>query len=282
MFGRKMAGLPFLRSLCDERAPERGWMTMLAIGCSVMCLTAGIWARPALAAAASRGAKPQNKAASTASVRARTVDGVPLVPITKPEESGCIRLAKETGRLVPCPQLLMKPIPLNAVARADQCLSFQGDDMCGSARYFVDFFGKNGSGLQLEQSNFEVPNGYVGFDFLKSIIGGSLGYFVYVTTLPLGKLRNTGHLRGYAPYCIVQHLRRPIRVHGYRAELYSCGDPTYTLKMQDAHITELFLGAELLQWSENGFVCQLSFNGHSRVNVALDVAVADSVRLVRA
>jgi len=279
MFDRKMAGLPFLRSVCDERAPERGWMTMLAIGCSVMCLTTGIWARPALAAPTSRGAKPQNKAASAGSVRARAVDGVPLIPITKPEESGCVKLAKETGRPVPCPQLLMKPIPLNAAARADQCSSGEGDDMCGPARYFVDLHGHIlGGVLDLEQSNFQVPKGYVGFDFLKSIIGGPLGYFIYVTGLP----PKVGRLRRYAPYCVQQRVRRPIRVRGDRAQLYSCGDPTVSIQMINAGITEEYLGAELLQWKESGFLCQLNFNGHSRVNVALDVAVADSVRLVRA
>ncbi len=40
-------------------------------------------------------------------------------------------------------------------------------------------------------------------------------------------------------------------------------------------------GHDLLQWKQDGMVNQVSFHGHSQVNLDLDLAVAQSVKLIR-
>ncbi len=61
------------------------------------------------------------------------------------------------------------------------------------------------------------------------------------------------------------------------AKLYQCSDSG-----GGPGVLQLIMGHQLLVWKRGGIVCEVSFHGISQVNVDLDVAVADSVRMVGA
>ncbi len=111
----------------------------------------------------------------------KTVDGVPLVPISATQRGECQKFANQLRRRVPCPGLLPDPIAVTTVPAGGPCLGVIGEDACGEA--------------VIEVSNFQVPPGCVGVSIqqyngavvpMTSIAGGPLGHFVFMagTDLP--------------------------------------------------------------------------------------------------
>jgi hypothetical protein len=210
------------------------------------------------------------------------VDGVPLVPMTSSQQGQCQKFAAKLGRRVPCPGLLPDPIPVSSSASNQSCLGVVGENACGRAVIEVSrslFF--------LNQSNFQVPPGYVGVTFqqyngtvvpMTSIAGGPLGHFVFIAgTHLVSYLRQQrgNHVPPVPTYCSPTKSAPAIRIHGAVATLYQCSDSS------GGHGgLELYMGHDLLVWTDAGITCEVSFHGHSQVNVDLDVAVADSTKLV--
>ena len=125
----------------------------------------------------------------------------------------------------------------------------------------------------LSQSNFEVPPGYAGVTFEQydgtvvpepSVNGGPLGHFVFTAGGP-----------DVPSYCSPMLGAESVRVHGVVAKLYQCSDSS-TLPGQ----LKLIMGHDLLVWDDAGITTEVSFHGHSQVNVDLDIAVAKATGLV--
>jgi hypothetical protein len=126
----------------------------------------------------------------------------------------------------------------------------------------------------LSQANFQVPAGYVGVTFEQyngavvpstSIGGGPLGHFVFTA----------GGRRRLPSYCSPMPVAETVRVHGAVPRLYQCSDaPTAP------GVLELLEGHDLLVWDDSGITTEVSFHGHSQVNVDLDEAVAKATVLV--
>jgi hypothetical protein len=145
----------------------------------------------------------------------------------------------------------------------------------------------NGNLFELSQSNFKVPPGYVGVSFEKSdgtwateqsISGGSLGHFVFMTGTDLQSVMTGKHGKSVAPvppYCSRVDQPSVIRVRGLLAKLYTCADQSNS-QMGG----EIVLGHTLLVWDDHGMTCEVSFHGHSQVNVDLDRAEAGATVLV--
>jgi hypothetical protein len=84
--------------------------------------------------------------------------------------------------------------------------------------------------------------------------------------------------RGVAPvppYCSPLGPSNQIRVHGHLAKFYQCADASDSLT--EIQIVE---GHTLLVWNDAGITCEVSFHGHTQVNIDLDVAVANATVLV--
>jgi hypothetical protein len=157
-----------------------------------------------------------------------------------------------------------------------------GESACGPA--VIELTGKV---LELSQSNFEVPPGYVGVSFEQnngavvpdtSITGGPLGHFVFMSGTDMRSVMTNGRGTSAAPvptYCLPIQPSNLMRVHGHVAKLYQCGNATNSLR--EIQIVE---GHTLLVWNDGGITCEVSFHGHSQVNVDLDVAVANATVLV--
>lgn len=212
------------------------------------------------------------------------VDGVPLTPITASQRRQCQKFASFLRRAVPCPSVLPVPLPVPASSSVNSCLGVVGEDACGPAVIQL-----SRSTLVLNQSNFEVPPGYVGVTFqqyngsvvpMPSITGGPLGHFVFITgtDLPFYLRHERGKRVPPVPtYCSRTKLAKAIRIRGAVAKLYQCSASSGA---QEG--LELYMGHDLLVWTDAGITCEVSFHGHSQVNVDLDIAVADSARLVAA
>jgi hypothetical protein len=56
--------------------------------------------------------------------------------------------------------------------------------------------------------------------------------------------------------------------------MYQCANSAGTRSI------ELDLGHELLVWTQDGVTCEVSLHGHSEVNQALDMAIAQATRMV--
>ena len=140
-----------------------------------------------------------------------------------------------------------------------------------------------GNQFELSQSNFKVPPGYVGVSFQQnngawvpeqSISGGSLGHFVFMTGTDLQSVLAGKHGKSVTPvppYCSPLDQPSVIRVHGRLARLYTCADESSSQTG-----SEIILGHILLIWDDHGITCEVSFHGHSQVNVDLDEAEADA------
>jgi hypothetical protein len=145
----------------------------------------------------------------------------------------------------------------------------------------------NRSFLLMSQSNFQVPPDYVGVTFqqyngsvvpMRSISGGPLGHFVFMTGSDLQSAVLRKHERGVPPvppYCVPAETSKAIRVSGTAARLYQCPDSS-----SGPGTFQLYMGHELLVWNDGGVTAEVSFHGLSQVNVDLDVAVADATVLV--
>jgi hypothetical protein len=225
------------------------------------------------------GAKPPP---TVAHPKAEGIDGVPLVPITSRQRASCEKLANHLKKRVPCPGLLPTPIPISPTSSAVSCLGTLGESACGPAALQV-----TGGVFFLSQSNFKVPPGYVGVTFQQyngatvpeqSVDGGPLGHFVFMAGRELRAYLRSGS-RGNAPpvprYCLPMKVTPAVRVHGSVATLYQCSD-----SRNGPGEIELLTGHDVLVWDDAGVTAEVSFHGHSQVNVDLDIAEADATALV--
>lgn len=224
-------------------------------------------------------------AATTSGPRGGVVDGVPLIPASNEQRGECRTFADNLKRPAPCPGLLPDPIPVSPTTAATLCpgdYEAFGEGSCGPAAIEV-----NRNLFELSQSNFQVPPGYVGVSFEQnngtvapdtSISGGPLGHFVFMAGTGMEKAMTNRRTKGappVPPYCLPLDLSSPIRVHGHSAKLYQCGDASNSQTQ-----TQIVEGHTLLVWNDGGITCEVSFHGHSQVNVDLDVAVADATVMV--
>jgi hypothetical protein len=216
--------------------------------------------------------------------KAEVVDGVPLIPTTKAQRAECQRFADHLKRPVPCPGLLPDPIPVSTADAGGPCLhavGALGEGSCGPAGIQLD-----GNLFEFSQANFQVPPGYVGETYqqyngaivpVTSISGGSQGHFVFMSGTDLPYVMTHKRGKGVVPvpsYCTPLNSSSRVRVHGNVAKLYQCAD-SRTSPFQIETIT----GHTLLVWNDAGVTCEVSFHGHSQVNVDLDVAVAEATTL---
>jgi hypothetical protein len=238
---------------------------------------------PSLMAPETSEAQSSALARSTPGPRAEVVDGVPLVRTTKAERAQCQRFADHLKRPVPCPDLLPDPIPIPPTSSA--CfgeVGALGEASCGPAGIQLD-----GNLFELSQSNFRVPPDYVGVSFEQdngkmvpdtSISGGPLGHFVFMAGTDLKYVMTNQRGKDVVPipsYCSPLDAARLIHVHGHVAKLYQCADSPNSRTE-----TQIVLGHTVLVWNDAGVTCEVSFHGHSQVNVDLDVAMANGTVLV--
>jgi hypothetical protein len=132
-----------------------------------------------------------------------------------------------------------------------------------------------------------VPPGYVGVSYEQdngtvvpetSINGGPLGHFVFMSGTAMQHVMTNRRGKAAAPvppYCLPFDPSSQIRVHGHLAKLYQCGAASNSLT--EIQIVE---GHTLLVWNDAGITCEVSFHGHSQVNVDLDIAMANATLLV--
>ena len=185
---------------------------------------------------------------------------------------------------MPCPGLLPDPIPVSTADAGGPCfhaVGAFGEGSCGPAGIQLD-----GNLFELSQANFEVPPGYVGVTYqqnngaivpMTSISGGPLGHFVFMSGTDLPYVMTQKHGKGVAPvpsYCTPLETASIVRVHGSVAKLYQCADA----RTSSSQI-EIITGHTLLVWNDAGITCEVSFHGHSQVNVDLDVAMAKATSL---
>jgi hypothetical protein len=261
------------------------------------CRTPGSWYVPGLACilfvglllpslVASETAQAQSSmlAPSASGPKAEVVDGVPLVPTTKAQRGECQRFADHLKRPVPCPGLLPDPIPIPPTSAPcfGEVVGALSETSCGPAGIQLD-----GNLFELSQSNFQVPPGYVGVSFEQdngtvvpdtSISGGPLGHFAFMTGTDLRYAMTNKRGKDVVPvppYCSPLDPALLIHVRSHSAKLYQCADSSSSL----AEI-QTVLGHTLLVWNDAGVTCEVSFHGHSQVNVDLDIAVANATVLV--
>jgi hypothetical protein len=204
--------------------------------------------------------------ASVPEPKAEVVDGIPLIPITPAQRSNCVKFANQLKKRAPCPGLLPKPIPVSSTPSAASCLGTLGETACGPAVIQVTTI------FLLSQSNFQVPPGYGGVTFEQSsgavvpessVSGGPLGHFVFTAGGPQ-----------IPTYCSPMQVANTLRVHGVAATLYQCSDSS-----AGPGELQLIMGHDLLVWNDAGITTEVSFHGHSQVNVDLDIAVANATSL---
>ncbi len=202
------------------------------------------------------------------------VDGVPLIPLTHSQRAECQRYANKAHRPVMCPGVLPMPIPVSDTSPQAQCLAVSiGEDACGPAGYQID-----SKELLINQSNFQVPPTYVGVPTLASVTGGPLGHFVFLEGPRVTFIEGSGPRPkevSVPSTCEIVPLGKSLRIHGSVATFYQCANGPLTYNEP-----ALYLGHDLLTWRERGLEIQVSFHGHSRVNVDLDTAVANSTVVV--
>jgi hypothetical protein len=180
--------------------------------------------------------------------------------------------------------LLPDPIPVTPTTAATLCprdYGAFGEGSCGPAA--IDVTRKL---FEISQSNFQVPTGYVGVSVEQnngatvpdtSISGGPLGHFVFMSGTQMRQVMTNGR-GGSAPvpsYCSPLDVSSTIRVHGLPAKLYQCGNVSNPLAE-----TQIVEGHTVLVWSDRGITSEVSFHGHSQVNVDLDIATANATFLV--
>jgi len=229
-------------------------------------------------------AQASELAFSTSGPKLEVVDGIPLIPTSKGQRAECRTFADELKRPVPCPGLLPDPIAVTPTTAATLCPRDYGafaEGSCGPAA--IDVTKKL---FEINQSNFQVPPGYVGVSYEQyngaivpdtSISGGPLGHFVFMSGTEMRQAMTNGRGRG-APvpsYCSPLDVSSPIRVHGLPAKLYQCGNASNPLAE-----TQIVEGHTVLVWSDRGITSEVSFHGHSQVNVDLDIATANATFLV--
>ena len=207
------------------------------------------------------------------------IDGVQLVSAPRSQIAECRTLARQLNRAVPCPGLVPDPIPTSPTTASGFCLT---PGACGPAQVSV-----YRTSLLTTQVNFQVPNGYVGVsvDTYNGLVpatasnGGPLGHFVFETGSSLLGEYEPHSVRAAASipsYCLPIPGQSAVRIHGSSGSYFECAN-SYT----DPNAIETVQGHDLLQWKQGGMLNQVSFHGHSQVNLDLDLAVARSVELIR-
>jgi hypothetical protein len=254
------------------------------VGNSFIRLVANAWRFSLLAlllVAGMASAVPQGRtAAAVPNPTAEQVDGVPLVPAPKEQLAKCGQLARQLRRGVPCPGLVPDPIATTSASALGFCATSRGT--CGPAQVWV-----YARSLTMSQMNFQVPSGYVGvsLDTNNGMVpetasnGGPLGHFVFETgTALVGEYKpDSDRAAASLPsYCLPISEKPVLRIHGSTATYFQCADSS-----SDRNAIEIVAGHDLLQWRQAGLLVQVSFHGHSQVNLDLDLAVARSVRLIR-
>jgi hypothetical protein len=173
-----------------------------------------------------------------------------------------------------CPGLLPAPIPVSATSPQGQCLAIQlGEDSCGPAASQIA-----SKQLLISQSNFQAPATFVGVPLSTSITGGPLGHFVFLEGLHVTFYEGSGPEAkkvSVPSTCQLMALGKPLRIHGAAATFYQCANGPMT-----PNTPALYLGHDLLTWKERGLQVQVSFHGHTGVNLDLDTAVANSTLVV--
>jgi hypothetical protein len=218
-------------------------------------------------------------AATRSSLSGReVVDGVPLTPITVGQRAQCQKYANRLHRPVVCPGLFPTPIPTSA-APGGVCSEQIGEDQCGPAIFYVEKqLLSNTRQMIINQSNFQVPSGYIGVAGLPSISGGPLGHFTFVEGPTVEFIEGSPRkLKSVSvpSSCHASKLVTPTRIHGAVPRFYQCANGPMT---PDA--PAFYLGHDLLTWRERGLLVEVSFHGHTSVNQDLDVAVAKSTIVV--
>lgn len=204
-----------------------------------------------------------------------TIDAVPLLLTPQSQVNECRDLANQLHRAVPCPGLVPKPLAISSTTAEEVCA--QAKD-CGPAQ--VSVYRRS---LLMTQMNFQVPSGYVGVSIetyngwvpATSSNGGPLGHFVFETgTNLLGeyKRHSIKAASSIPSYC---QPVSTVRIHGSGGTIYQCANSS-----NDRNAIETIAGHDMLQWVDHGMVTQVSFHGHSQVNLDLDLAIARSVVLV--
>jgi hypothetical protein len=225
-------------------------------------------------------ASPGPAASASPTEKAEHIDGVRLVSAPRRQIAECRDLARQLNRAVPCPRLVPDPIPTSPTTASGFCLSPPG--VCGPAQVSV-----YRTSLQMTQMNFQVPNGYVGVsvDTYNGLVpatasnGGPLGHFVFETGTSLLGEYKPHSIRAAASipsYCLLIQGQPAVRIHGSPGTFFECANSS-----TDPNAIETVQGHDLLQWKQDGMVNQISFHGHSQVNLDLDLAVARSVELIR-
>jgi hypothetical protein len=200
------------------------------------------------------------------------VDGVPLSPITARQRGQCQKYADHLHRPVICPSLLPTPIPVSAAPGA-VCPEEIGETQCGPAIFQIS------KEMFINQSNFQVPPGYIGAPGIPSISGGPLGHFVFIEGQTVKWYEGSGRrpkVVSVPSTCHASTSVTPTRIHGDVAKFYQCANGPMTYDTP-----ALYLGHDLLTWRERGLLVQVSFHGHTSVNQDLDVAVAKATIVVR-
>jgi hypothetical protein len=236
---------------------------MIAVGVALVDLT-----MPGVAARSS---------GEPASQRTLIVDGVPLIPLTHSQRAQCQKYANQLHRPVMCPGLFPTPIPIS-VAPGGVCSEQIGEDQCGPAIFDVEKqLLSNTKQMFINQSNFQVPSGYIGAPEVPSISGGPLGHFVFVEGPTVSFIEGSRRLKSVSvPYsCHASKFVTPTRIHGAVPHFYQCANGPMT-----PHTPALYLGHDLLTWRERGLLVEVSFHGHTTVNQDLDVAIARSTVVV--
>jgi hypothetical protein len=233
-------------------------------------------------AAAASVAPCEQIAAASPTTKGQLIDGVPLIPAPQDQVARCRQLAHQLHRAVPCPGLVPDPmaVPTTSAAALEFCATCPG--ICGPAQVFV-----SRTFLQMTQINFQVPSDYVGVSLdtnsgsvpEQASNGGPLGHFMFQTgTRLLGEYKpRSDRIAAQIPsYCLPIRGQSTVHVHGSVATFFQCADSS-----SDRNAIQLVMGHDLLQWKQAGMLNQVSFHGHSQVNLDLDLAVARSVRLIR-
>ena len=139
----------------------------------------------------------------------------------------------------------------------------------------------------MTQMNFQVPGGYVGVSIgtyngwvpATSSTGGPLGHFVFETGMNLLGEYKPDSIKAASSipsYCQRISEQSRVAVNGSAGTYYQCANSS-----NDRNAIETIAGHDMLQWVDHAMVTQVSFHGHSQVNLNLDLAVARSVVLVR-
>lgn len=265
---------------CSRRTGV-GWARQPVPLLGLTCLCVAVCQLPSSAAEA-RGL---SSFSSTPRHSPEVVGGVPLVPTTKAQRDNCEKFASRLKRPAPCPGLLPDPLAITPMNEVD-CLGEVGafsETSCGTAAIQVSL-----KELFLSQANFQVPPSYVGVsDKLyngtavpqPSINGGPLGHFVFETgTTLLGEYK-PGTIKAASSipsYCSKIQDAPTVKIRGSKGTFYQCSDSS-----SDRNAMQALMGHDMLQWKQAGLLCQVSFHGHSSLNLKLDVAVARSTEVVQ-